>query len=409
MPSVSVIIPCYNQGQFVADAVASVRKQSFLDLEIIIVNDGSTDPYTNDLLTDYSSSSDLRVIITENQGLAAARNCGIAAASGRYILPLDGDDKIEPSYVEKAVRILDQDSEIGIVYSQAILFGAVDSDWNLPEYSLQRMLIDNIIFCSAFFRRNDWLAVGGYDEGMVYGWEDYSFWLSLIELGKQVHQIPEKLFNYRVASDSMVRSKEKWQKIEMFKRIFLRHQSLFSDNIEVWINAILDSQDFYYTSRLYVDTGGGISDKQSISRKIEQGTQSLVFNLGNYTNITSLRFDPVDTFAVVELQQIIIKYNTGQKRVVDQIQCNELYKDAGRLFFDTVDPQCCFPDLETAELEGIVEFSVRLRFVALAESALEYIVRYQKGLIHGVGKSKISRKINQVIKLMARSAASSKK
>ena len=219
---------------------------------------------------------------------------------------------------------------------------------------------------------------------MIYGWEDYSFWLSLIERGRKVHQMPEKLFSYRVASDSMVRTKEKWQKVEMFKRIYLQHQTLFSNNIEVWINAILDSRDFYYTSRLYVDCGAGISDERSVSRKVEQGTRKIVFDLGNYTDITALRFDPVDTFAVVELEKIVAGYSSGIEVVVDRIQCNELYAHEGKLFFDTVDSQCYFPGLGPMELKDIVQLTVSLRFVAFAESALRHVVDYQKELIEGL-------------------------
>jgi glycosyltransferase involved in cell wall biosynthesis len=408
MPLVSVVIPCYNQGQFIEDAVASVAIQSFDDLEIIIVNDGSSDSFTNELLAGYDRDR-VRVIATDNRGLAAARNTGIGAAAGRYILPLDADDTINQGYIEKAVSILEENPEIGIVYCQATLFGAVETDWELPDYSLQRMLIDNIIFCSAFFRRDDWLAVGGYDEGMIYGWEDYSLWLSLIERGRKVHQIQERLFRYRVSSDSMVRSKEKWQKVEMLKRIYLRHQTIFSDNIEVWINAILDSRDFYYTSRLYVDCGLGISDEGGISRKIEQGTRKIVFDLDKYSDIIALRFDPVDTFAVVELEKVAVRYKTGSEVRVDRIQCNELYAHDGKLFFDTIDPQCYFTGLGPPELKDIAQLTVSLRFVALAESALKYLVDYQKALIDDLRGQKLSMKINRAGRSMVRLAPGSKK
>ncbi len=409
MALVSVVIPCYNQGQFIDEAVASIRMQSFTDLEIIIVNDGSTDSYTNELLDGYGTGEQVKVIVTENRGLAAARNRGISEGVGKYILPLDGDDKIGQGYVEKAVTVLEQDADVGIVYSQATLFGAVETDWDLPGYSLQQMLIDNIIFCSAFFRREDWLAVGGYDEGMIYGWEDYSLWLSLIERGKKVYQIPEKLFSYRVASDSMVRSKEKWQKVEMFKRIYLNHKTIFSDNIEVWINAILDSRDFYYTSRLYVDCGAGISDERSVSRKVEQGTRKIVFDLDNYADITAVRFDPVDTFAIVELEKVVVRYKTGEELEVDRIESNELYVHDGKLFFDTVDPQCYFPELGPLELKNIAQLTVSLCFAALAESALKYLVDYQKELIDSFRDQKISGKINRATRSMIRFAPDLKK
>jgi len=301
MVLVSVVIPCYNQGHFIVEALNSIWAQTFTDVETVIVNDGSTDGKTDEVLARLDRGS-VSVIRTENRGLAAARNTGIEAAGGKYILPLDADDTIEPTYIEKAVAALEADTETGIVYCRASLFGAVETEWDLPEYSLERMLLDNIIFCSALFRRDDWLAVGGYDEEMIYGWEDYSFWLSLIERGRKVYCIPERLFNYRVASDSMVRSREKWQKIKMFKRIYLRHQKLFAEHIEVWIDAVLDARDGYCTSRLYVDCGDGISDVTSVSRKVEIGTRLIVFDIGEYDKIVALRFDPVDTFAILEIE-----------------------------------------------------------------------------------------------------------
>ena len=239
MPKVSVVIPCYNQGQYVDEAVESVLDQTYQDFEIIIVNDGSTDAFTNNLLKNYHKPK-TRVIHTNNQGLASARNNGIKEARGEYILPLDADDKIGKDYLEAAVMVLDEKPGVGIVYSEAETFGAVNGKWEMPEYSIEEMLIDNIIFCSGFYRKKDWEKVGGYDPEMVLGWEDYDFWLSLIETGALVYRIPKTLFYYRIVDGSMVRSKTKEQKIEMFTKIFNKHEDLYKNNIQIWIAKIID-------------------------------------------------------------------------------------------------------------------------------------------------------------------------
>ena len=380
MPTVSVIIPCYNQGQFVDEAVNSVLAQSYQDFEIIVVNDGSTDAFTTTLLSRYLKPK-TQVITTENRGLAGARNTGISEAKGKYILPLDADDFIEPHYMENAVSVLEQNSEVGIVYGRARLFGAVDAEWALPAYSIEEMLVDNVIYCSAFFQKKDWETVGGYDTEMIYGWEDYDFWLALIELGRKVVKLQEIGFCYRVASDSMVRSKEKWQKAAMFKRIYSKHQPLFSKHIDVWINELLDTRDVYYSSRLYVDCGDGLSDNSSVMRKVEQGTGTISFNLSSYTDIISLRFDPVDNFSVVEINSFSFKYHSGEVKVVTNFQSNALYQQEGKLLFDSRDPQCFFPELSPVALAGLVEVTVSLKFHALAERALVYILEYQKQVI----------------------------
>ncbi|MFH0782747.1 MAG: glycosyltransferase family A protein [Pseudomonadota bacterium] len=401
MPKVSVVIPCFNQGQFVDEAVDSILAQSFTDFEIIVVNDGSTDGQTNRLLENYNREK-TQVIVTMNMGLAGARNNGIAVAGGQYILPLDADDRIAPTYLEKAVAILDADSEVGIVYSNARLFGAVETGWLLPEYSLERMLVDNLIFCSALFRRDDWLAVGGYDLGMIYGWEDYDFWLGLIERGRKVVRIEDALFFYRVASDSMVRSKEKWQKVAMFERIYQRHQRLFSENIGVWIDTLIDALDRYYTSRLYVECGGVINESSSVGRKVEIGTRQIIFDLSGFTDITGLRFDPVDTWAVVEIFRITASYGASEKREALEFESNALYDQQGLLYFDTCDSQCYFSDLNRLDLLGITQVSVDLRFHALAELALEQLVQIQKVKLGMLATSRIPKKIKRVGRLVLR-------
>lgn len=232
---VSVIIPCYNQGCFVQEAVDSVLASTLDDFEIIIVNDGSTDGVTNALLADYHQPK-TRVITTTNQGLAMARNNGIKAAQGKYILPLDADDKIAPTYLEKATAILDENEKIGIVYCRADFFGTKQGLWELPAYKFPDILNGNCIFCTALFRKADWEKVDGYKREMIYGWEDWEFWLSLIELyGCEkcvIHCIHQPLFYYRQHKVSMVtqirENEEKqnflWTKMFNFhKRLYLKY------------------------------------------------------------------------------------------------------------------------------------------------------------------------------------------
>ncbi len=364
------------------DAVDSVLAQTYQNVEIIIVNDGSTDTETNRILQSYEREK-TRVVVTENQGLAAARNNGIQEASGGYILPLDADDQIEPTYLEQAVQLLDAQTDLGIVYCRARLFGAVETEWLLPQYSLKEMLLDNVIFCSALFRKSDWEAVGGYDPGMIYGWEDYDFWLSLIELGRKVYQIPEILFSYRVVSDSMVRSKERWQKVAMFKRIFERHEKLFSDNIEVWINPLLDVREPYYSSKLYVDTGNGVSEEQCISRKVELGTSEIHFSLEGYKDIQAIRFDPIDTPAIIEIFKIIVTNKQGESRELKDYTDNSILQINKEHYFDSNDPQC-FLALPQNELGSIGTLTVKLSFKALADDALQQIVKIQQDKLQSI-------------------------
>lgn len=395
MPKVSVVIPCYNHGRYLDEAIDSVLAQTFDDFEIVVVDDGSTEAFTIDLLRGYHRKK-TRVLHTVNMGLAAARNTAIAAALGQYILPLDADDRIEPTYLERAVAVLDRDPQVAIVYCRARLFGAVESEWLLPDYTLERMLLDNVIFCSAVFRRGDWTAIGGYDPGMVYGWEDYDFWLGIIERGGQVVRLPEILFCYRVASDSMVRSKEKWQKVEMFVRIFRRHQQLFADNIGVWLDNLLDVRDRYHSSRLYVDCGAGISDETSVVRKIDAGTRVIVFDLGAYTDIVALRLDPVDTWAVLEFGAITLEYDQQQPRRLTEVSSNALYRKDDMLYFDTSDPQCFFPTLSPQDYRGLRRVTVELRFEAMAEDALQRLVAFQKEQLQensSVGVTKMRRNV----------------
>lgn len=203
MARVSLIIPCHNDGAYLGVSLASARAQTHGDCEIIIVDDHSEEPSTLNMLERLEASGQpvLR-LPAEKHGPAAARNWGISHASGTYILPLDADDIIAPSYASKAAAVLDAHPEIGICYCQAKFFGMRRGRWKLPPYSFSRLLVNNMIFISAMFRRAAWLRSGGFDETAVLGREDHIFWLTLTASGAGVHQIPEILFHYRIKRGS---------------------------------------------------------------------------------------------------------------------------------------------------------------------------------------------------------------
>jgi glycosyltransferase involved in cell wall biosynthesis len=237
-PTVSVIIPCYNQGRYLDEAIASVLAQTYQSLEIIVIDDGSTEPETIAILQNYQQPK-TTLIPTENQGVAQARNRGISQAKGTYILPLDADDKIADTYLEKAVALLENNDKLGIVYCEAEYFGDRQGTWLLPEYKFPDILVDNVIFCSGLFRKSDWQTVGGYNPNLIYGWEDYDFWLSLIELGREVYRVPETLFFYRQKADSMSRRMTGEHYIYSYTQLFYNHPQLYSQNIEAIFSALV--------------------------------------------------------------------------------------------------------------------------------------------------------------------------
>lgn len=195
----------------------------------MVVNDGSTDAETNAILSEFSARK-TTVLRTENQGLAEARNHAIRVSGGQYILPLDADDRIGKTYLEKAVQVLDENAEVGIVYCKAEFFGARSGAWKLEPYRFPDILLHNVIFASAMFRRIDWETTGGYRTEFTF-WEDYDLWLSIIELEREVVQIPEVLFYYRKHASSKTARGSRQQLDDAHAQIWRAHPKLFNDNL----------------------------------------------------------------------------------------------------------------------------------------------------------------------------------
>ncbi|WP_010601856.1 glycosyltransferase family 2 protein [Pedobacter agri] len=201
----SVIIPCYNHGQYVQEAIDSVLTYQDQPVEIIIIDDGSTDEFTISKIEELKQEG-FKVIQHPNAGLAFSRNVGISAAQGKYILPLDADNKIKADYIRKALPVL-ENNEADIVYSRPIFFGDVTPDriFSSREFDAVSLLYGNYIDACAIYRKDVWHKNIGYDEQMPYqGLEDWDFWLNSYFNDFSFRFIEQELYYYRILKNSMI-------------------------------------------------------------------------------------------------------------------------------------------------------------------------------------------------------------
>lgn len=201
MPLISVIVPCYNQAQYLDECLQSVLNQSYQDWECIIVNDGSPDNIEKVAKQWVEKDSRFRYLCQENKGVSAARNLGIHHAKGEWILPLDGDDYISNDYLELA-SLHFCNNEIKVICCNARKFGIVDEPFVLKDFSLENLASGNMIFCSAFFKKENWKNVNGYDENFTESYEDWEFWISILKNGGKVYKLNELCFFYRIKENS---------------------------------------------------------------------------------------------------------------------------------------------------------------------------------------------------------------
>jgi glycosyltransferase involved in cell wall biosynthesis len=200
---VSVIMPCFNHGEFLPEAVGSVKNIKRDDIELIVVDDGSTDERTRKEI-DKLCEHGIKVIRQDNKGPAAARNVGIRASQGEYLFPLDADDRLRSGWINHGIGILDSDPGVGVVYGDAQCFGTRTHRWEVGPFDADRLLDWNFIHASALYRRPVWEQNSGYDETrLVQGLEDWDFWLGALEHGWRFAYVTEVFFDYRQAEQSM--------------------------------------------------------------------------------------------------------------------------------------------------------------------------------------------------------------
>jgi glycosyltransferase involved in cell wall biosynthesis len=225
---VSVVIPCYNSAAFLAETVASVAAQSLQDHEIVLVDDGSSD-HTPALIAHLAADSDGDRIITAsqtNQGVASARNRGVALARGRYILPLDADDVIVPTMLAACARILDEEPQTALVFTDREDFGALSGVVASGRFELQRLKYFNQIPYCSMYRRELWTAIDGY-RANVSGFDDWDFWLAAAVRGARGHHVAQPLLRHRRHRDSQLGTTMRdYQRL--YATIILNHREAYA-------------------------------------------------------------------------------------------------------------------------------------------------------------------------------------
>lgn len=236
-PIVSIIIPCFNMGDFLSETLQSVEQVIDPEIhEVIIVNDGSTDPHTLDIL---SANKQHRVIHKENGGLASARNAGITNAKAKYLLFLDADNLLTEGYLKQGVEVLSQHPEIDIVYGESDIIGDGSGQLFTKPFDLQTLMSYNYIDACCLVRKTMFDYLGGFDEKMkIMGYEDWEMWLRAALNHKKFFYLEGVVIQkYRVRGDSMLRKINKQKRDALYEHLEKKYPGLIN---------MAGVSDFYY-------------------------------------------------------------------------------------------------------------------------------------------------------------------
>ncbi len=212
MPKVSVIIPTYNSGHFLVEAINSVLDQTYKDIEVVVVDDGSTDN-TREVLKSFGDR--IKCIFQENQGAYAARNRGLKEAGGEFIGVIDHDDMWLPEKLEKQMKLFEKDPELGFVCSATHTInenGEITGCWRRPKHcqdTFDCLFETNFAFnLTGVIRRQCMDAVGGWDSSLKFA-GDYDLWLRLAKRFR-FQYLDEPLALYRIHEKSITQESGNW-------------------------------------------------------------------------------------------------------------------------------------------------------------------------------------------------------
>lgn len=223
---VSIIIPCYNQMEYLEEAVKSTINQTYTNLEIIIVNDGCTDN-TQELAEELQKNhpKKIKILQQKNMGLSEARNNGIRKASGQYILCLDADDILDIKMISRCMDAMIKNN-IDIVHGGLQCFEESDNIWIGKPFSENNILYENILHQSSLYKKDVWSKTKGYKKNMKEGYEDWEFWINAYNHNFIFYYLPEILYYYRIKKVSMYTESLKMDAY-LKAKIIMNHPELY--------------------------------------------------------------------------------------------------------------------------------------------------------------------------------------
>jgi glycosyltransferase involved in cell wall biosynthesis len=242
-PLISVVIPCFNDGNYLPETISKLSLQTNQSFEIIIVNDGSTDSNTLQVLDQLVEQPNITVLHKENGRMSSARNHGVNHAKGKYIAALDADDYFDPSFFAKAVAILEQEPTTAVVTSYIKYFGNKTGISKPRGGNAFNFLFSNQCPACAMVRKEVWDKVGGYDESMKLGYEDWEFYIRITKLNMEVHLIPECLLFYRQTEKSTLKNDTHPNRAGIIQYILEKHKDWYVE----CLTKLIDNKEVIYT------------------------------------------------------------------------------------------------------------------------------------------------------------------
>ena len=242
-PLISVVIPCFNDGNYLPETISKLGLQTNPSFEIIIVNDGSTDSNTLYILEQLAEQPNITVLHKENGRMSSARNHGVKHAKGKYIAALDADDYFDPSFFTKAVAILEQAPNTAVVTSYIKYFGNKTGISKPRGGNAFNFLFSNQCPACAMVRKEVWDKVSGYDESMKLGYEDWEFYIRITKLNMEVHLIPECLLYYRQTKKSTLKNDTHPNRAAIIQYILEKHKDWYVECLA----KLIDNKEVIYT------------------------------------------------------------------------------------------------------------------------------------------------------------------
>lgn len=214
-------------GNWIKETLDSLININYVHSEIILVNDGSNDPFSIELLNDLEVTYPIKIVHKLNGGLSSARNEGVKYAKGEYLAFLDADDLVHPNYYSKAIEILRNYNNVSFVGAWAQYFEGSDSIWPTWNPEPPFFFMRNTINTSGLvYKRDDFRKYGLNDPDMIYGMEDYESAIRMVKNGCRGVVISEPYFIYRIRPDSMSRQFNFDNQMYLYRLITEKHKDV---------------------------------------------------------------------------------------------------------------------------------------------------------------------------------------